>query len=171
MKGLVLALVVAIIAVLPHGVRAQGDDQHLADAVVSAMRAYSRLTIFDHVQSRVDAGIITLTGKVTIAQKKEELEQRLAELDGVRQVRNAIEVLPSSASDDVLRRKVGRAIYGNAAFWRYAALAHPPIHVIVEHGCVTLTGSVPSETERVLAGTLGAGHGEVTLTNALTTGR
>lgn len=172
MKRLLLAAVtVAMIAATPDSVRAQLDEAQLSDAVTRAVRGYSRLTIFDDVEARVQGDQVTLTGKVTVAQKKADLEQRVLEVAGVREVRNEIEVLPSSATDDALRRKVGRAIYGNPAFWRYAAVAHPPIHVLVENGSVTLTGSVPSDVERVLAGTLGAGHGELRLTNALKTRR
>ena len=36
--------------------------------------------------------------------------------------------------DDELRYRVARAIYGNPSFWNYAAMANPPIHIIVENG-------------------------------------
>jgi hyperosmotically inducible protein len=36
-------------------------------------------------------------------------------------------------------------------FWNYAIQVNPPIHVIVDHGHVTLTGVVNSEVERRVA--------------------
>jgi hyperosmotically inducible protein len=69
-------------------------------------------------------------------------------------VRNQIEVLPVSQFDDSLRLQIARAIYGNPAFWQYAAMTNPPIHIVVEHGRVTLTGVVNNEVERALARSL-----------------
>jgi osmotically-inducible protein OsmY len=50
-----------------------------------------------------------------------------------------------------LRFRIARAIYGNATFWGYGSRANPPIHVIVEHGHVTLEGVVNSDVDRILA--------------------
>ena len=36
-------------------------------------------------------------------------------------------------------------------FWNYGLQTNPPIHVIVEHGRVTLKGAVNSEVERRMA--------------------
>ena len=88
---------------------------------------------------------------------------------GVRSVRNDILVLPVSQFDDELRYRVSRAIYGNPTFWNYAAMANPPIHIIVEGGHVTLAGVVNSNVERVLARSLATGLGELSVTNALKT--
>jgi hyperosmotically inducible protein len=90
-------------------------------------------------------------------------------VDGVKGVRNDISVLPPSPFDEDLRHKIARAIYGNAAFWRYAAMPNPPIHIVVEGGRVTLTGVVQSEVDRTLARSLATGLGEISLTNALRT--
>ena len=164
----VLAALLMLMASLPlHA--AQDDDRQLAEAVAVSVRAYSRLTIFDDVSTHVGAGVVLLEGKVTSAQKKEELGRRIAGLPGVRELRNEVDVLPSSTTDDALRRKVARAIYGNPAFWRYAALPQPPIRIIVQQGDVTLTGVVPSEADRVLAASLASGCGERSTTNALRT--
>jgi len=74
-----------------------------------------------------------------------------------------------SPYDDELRSRIARAIYGNPSFWNYAAMAHPPIHIIVERGHVTLTGVVNSNVERMLARSLASGLGELSVTNALRT--
>ena len=114
---------------------------------------------------------MTLIGKVTTLGKKEEIGKRIAAIDGVTAVRNEIDVLAASPSDDELRRRVARAIYGNAAFWRYAAMPTPPIRILVEQGRVTLTGVVGSDSDRMLARSLATGLGETSLSCELTTER
>jgi hyperosmotically inducible periplasmic protein len=142
-----------------------------ADAVAGkldrAVRQCPQVTIFDDVAARVDGSAVLLTGKVTSPLKKEELEKRVARIDGVGEVRNEIAVLPPLTSDDDLRHRVARAIYGNPSFWPYAAMANPPIHIIVERGHVILRGTVGSNTERTMARSLATGLGELSLTNEL----
>jgi osmotically-inducible protein OsmY len=140
--------------------------------IVRTVTSYSRYTVFDDVRAHVsEAGVVTLSGKVTMPVKKEDIARRVASVQGVRAVHNAIEILPASPSDDELRQRVARAIYGNSAFWRYAAMPTPPIRIIVERGRVTLTGVVSSETDRLLARSLASGHGETVLACELRTER
>ena len=76
----------------------------------------------------VENGVVTLTGKVTMPYKKSDIEKRVAGVDGVREVVNRIDVLPVSQLRRELRLRIARAIYGNSAFWQYAAMAqsaHP----------------------------------------------
>jgi len=149
--------------------RAQADD--LAAAIARSVTSYTRYTVFDDVHAQVEGTVVTLTGKVTTPGKKEEIGKRIAAIDGVTAVRNDIDVLAASPSDDELRRRVARAIYGNAAFWRYAAMPTPPIRILVEHGRVTLTGMVGSDSDRMLARSLATGLGEASLSCELTTER
>jgi hyperosmotically inducible periplasmic protein len=93
----------------------------------------------------------------------------VANISGVRQVQNKIEVLPVSQFDDELRYRIARAIYGNPTFWHYAAMANPPIHIVVERGHVTLSGVVNSNVERALARSLATGFGEFSVKNELKT--
>jgi hyperosmotically inducible protein len=137
--------------------------------VSSQVLRYTQFTIFDSVHANVDNGIVTLTGKVTMPYKKNDIEKRVARVDGVREVHNQIDVLPVSIHDDELRRRIARAIYGNSAFWNYAAMANPPIHVIVERGRVTLEGVVNSEVERMLARSLATSFDAFSVTNNLKT--
>jgi hyperosmotically inducible protein len=139
------------------------------DAVARSINGYTRFTVFDDVSIQNDDGTITLRGKVTMPFKRDDIGRRVEAVQGVRAVRNEITVLPVSIYDDLLRRRIARAIYGNPAFWRYAAISNPPIHIIVEHGRVTLTGVVPSEVDRALARSLATGLGEFSVVNALRT--
>jgi osmotically-inducible protein OsmY len=144
-------------------------DVKLADDIGRAVTGYVRLTIFDDINATVENGMVVLTGRVTMPYKKDDLEKRIAGIDGIRGVRNDIGVLPVSQFDDELRYRVSRAIYGNPSFWNYAAMANPPIHIIVEGGHVTLAGVVNSNVERMLARSLATGLGELSVTNALKT--
>ena len=148
--------------------REQEDLQVFRDISKQVLR-YSRFTIFDSVHAAVDAGVVTLTGKVTMPFKRTDIERRVARVDGVREVRNQIEVLPVSINDDELRHRIARSIYGNSSFWNYAAMANPPIHVIVERGHVTLEGVVNSNVERMLARSLASQHLAFSVTNNLKT--
>lgn len=130
---------------------------------------YTQFTIFDSVHANVDDGVVTLTGKVTMPYKRNDIEKRVARVEGVREVRNEITVLPVSQFDDELRFRIARAIYGNSAFWNYAAMVNPPIHVIVEGGRVTLEGVVNSNVERMLARSIASSFGAFSVENALKT--
>jgi hyperosmotically inducible protein len=144
-------------------------DSRLAADIVDSVNTYPRFTIFDDVSLSVEHGLVTLTGKVTMPYKRDEIAQRVARIDGVREVQNRIDVLPVSPFDDDLRYRIARAIYGNPSFWNYAAMANPPIHIIVEHGRVRLTGVVNSNVERMLARSLATGWGELSVSNELRT--
>jgi hyperosmotically inducible protein len=121
------------------------------NAVAKAVNNYERYTIFDNVNIGVTDGMVTLTGEVTSPIKREELEKRIAKVDGVIQVRDEITVLPLSPADDQLRYRIARAIYGNENFWAYGQQMPGPIHIIVEDGRVTLTGVVGDDVDRMMA--------------------
>lgn len=127
------------------------EDLQIFRDVQRQVLRYTHFTIFDSISADVDEGVVTLTGRVTMPYKKTDIERRVREVSGIREVHNRIEVLPASQSDDRLRYNIARAIYGHPAFEPYARMVNPPIHVIVERGRVTLEGVVNSEVERALA--------------------
>jgi hyperosmotically inducible periplasmic protein len=137
--------------------------------VAEEVRQYTRFTIFDDVNAAIDAGVVTLSGKVTAPFKKDEIAARVAQVQGVREVRNDLAVLPVSPFDDELRLRIARAIYSNPSFWHYASMANPPIHIVVEHGRVTLTGVVATNVERMLARSLATTFGAFSVRNELKT--
>ena len=145
------------------------QDLQVVNDIATAVNRYPQFTIFDDVNIGVKDGLVTLTGKVTMPYKREEIEKRVAKIDGVRQVRNEIGVLPVSQFDDQLRYRIARSIYDNPNFWNYAMGPNPPIHIIVEHGRVTLTGVVQSEVDRMLARSLATHLGAFSVTNNLKT--
>jgi len=144
------------------------DLQVLKDVATSVQR-YTRFTIFDDVSASVKDGVVTLTGKVTMPFKHDEIAKRVAKIDGVTAVRDEIGVLPVSQFDDELRVRIARSIYGNSNFWNYGIMPNPPIHIVVEHGRVTLTGVVQSEVDRMLARSLATQFGALSVKNDLKT--
>jgi hyperosmotically inducible protein len=138
--------------------------------ITKQVRQYTRYTIFDDVSVRLtDDGVAVLTGKVTMPFKKDDIGRLVGRVQGVSSIQNDISVLPVSPFDDELRYRISRAIYGNSAFWQYAAMANPPIHIVVENGRVTLSGVVQNNVERMLARSLATTFGAFSVKNELKT--
>jgi osmotically-inducible protein OsmY len=144
-------------------------DTRIVEDILATVNASPHFTIFDNIDAHVLDGVVTLTGKVTMGYKRDEIEKRVAAVPGVHQVVNEIGVLPASSFDDELRQRIARAIYGNSNFWNYAVMAHPPIHIIVERSRVTLVGVVRSEVDRRLAHAVATQFGALSVTNDLKT--
>ena len=165
----VFVLVFALGMAPVSGFAGQHENLRILDDVAAAVNAYPQFSIFDDVSARVDDGVVTLTGKLTMGYKRDELQRRVAGIAGVRQVVDQLTVLPVSGFDDDLRQRIARAIYGNSNFWNYAILPNPPIHIVVDRSHVTLTGVVRSEVDRRLAQALATQFGALSVTNALKT--
>jgi hyperosmotically inducible protein len=148
---------------------ADRPDHVVFNDVAREVRRYVHYTIFDDVNASVESGTVTLTGAVTMPYKKDDIGKRVARVAGVRTVRNLITVLPVSNFDDGLRYRAARAIYGNPNFWNYAAMANPPIHIVVDRGRITLSGVVFSDVDRMLARSAASSLGAFSVTNALKT--
>lgn len=179
MKTLFAALFVSLLSIT--SAFAQGDaagpaanpterkDLQVFNDIADQVNRYTQLTIFDSISASVDDGRVVLSGWVTMPFKKDDLERRVRKVDGVMTVDNKIGVLPVSQFDDELRFRIARAIYSHSSFWNYAAMANPPIRVVVNRGRVTLEGVVQSNVERMLARSLASGFGEFELKNELKT--
>jgi hyperosmotically inducible protein len=167
--GLVAAGLALTAQMAGAGQADQRKDFQVAKDIAASVRGYSQFTIFDEVTGNVHDGVVSLTGKVTMPYKRDDIGRRVAKVDGVRQVENKLEVLPVSPSDDALRYRIARSIYGNSNFWNYATMANPPIHILVEHGRVTLAGVVNSNVDRMLARSLASQFGVFSVTNNLKT--
>jgi osmotically-inducible protein OsmY len=144
-------------------------DLQILNDVSNAVTRYTQFTIFDDVSANITNGVVTLTGKVTMPYKRSDIAKRVEKVNGVTSVIDKLDVLPVSMFDDQLRHRIARAIYGNSNFWNLAASANPPIHIVVDHGHVTLTGVVQSDVDRMLARSLATGFGEFSVKNELKT--
>jgi osmotically-inducible protein OsmY len=127
------------------------SDASIAEEAAENVRRYVFFTIFDDIDLSVDDGVVVLNGKVTMPYKKEAFGDLAARVNGVQEVKNNIQTLSVSSFDDQLRYAIARNIYGEPIFWHLAIQGNPPIHIVVEHGNVTLTGVVNSDVERRVA--------------------
>ena len=164
----IAAVAVVLTMSAPAFAADQGNLQLFREVSKQVLR-YPHFTVFDNVQAQVNEGVVTLTGNVTMPYKSSDLEKRVTKITGVNQVVNQIAVLPVSQFDDELRLRIARAIYGNSNFWGYGSMVNPPIHIIVDHGHVTLEGVVNSNVDRAMARSLASGFTSFSLTNNLKT--
>lgn len=162
-----LAVALALLLVVRPLAAGQSSDAALAERVAEAVRQYVHFGIFDDIGIQVENRSVTLTGRVTMPYKKDDIAARVKKIDGVRELTNNVEVLPVSIFDSNLRDRLARAIYGNPAFRHYASMVNPPIHIVVENGRVTLTGAVNSEVEKQLAYSLAQLPGVFNVRNEL----
>ncbi len=130
---------------------ATATDSDIAAKAAHEIRMYSRYTIWDNINIRVNAGNLELLGQVSQPFKKADLQRIVQRVPGVVSVANELEVLPVSFNDDNLRMRVARAIYRDPTLSRYAIQAVPPIHISVNNGHVTLEGVVNNDLEKQVA--------------------
>ena len=165
--GLLILVFAVARQAAPQAASPQAGDDAIATAVAASIRGYVHFSIFDDVNIAVNGRAVTLTGRVTMPFKRDDIGARVSKIDGVHSVVNEIGVLPVSPIDQNLRVKIARAIYSHPSFWQYASMANPPIHIVVERGRVTLTGRVNSDVERMLAYSLAQVDGTLGVTNQL----
>ena len=148
---------------------ADKENLQLFKAVQKQVLNYTHFTIFDSVNTQINEGTVVLTGWVTMPYKSTDIERRVGRVDGVAKVVNNIKVLPVSQFDDNLRYRIARAIYSSPQFRGYGSMVNPPIHIIVEHGRVTLEGVVNNNVDRMIARSIASNFLSFDLKNDLKT--
>ena len=124
--------------------------------------------VFDHISYRVDDSTVTLSGKVARARNKNDAENAVEKITGVKQVINNIEILPPSPFDDRIRLRVLRSFAAKGLF-RYLQEPNPIVHLIVDGGRLTLEGYVANRGDYNLMNILANGVSDVfSVTNNLT---
>jgi hyperosmotically inducible protein len=169
LKQATLAGALVLLSAAIATAQAPPKNLDVLNAVSRTVNTYSFFTIFDDVSASVHDGVVTLTGKVTMPHKRTDIEARVKALNGVRGVEDKIEVLPVSFFDDALRYRIARAIYSNPNFWYAANMSNPPIHVIVDHGHVTITGVVTNNMDKAIVRSLAGQSGAFSITMDLKT--
>lgn len=142
-------------------------DAQLEKRVADAILGEPRYGVFDSVGAAVEDGVVLLQGSVRQPWLKDSFDRRVADIEGVREIRNEIRIAPTSNYDDRLRLQLYRLIYGDDMFVRYSNWANPPIRIVVEHGKVTLTGIVNSPVEQTRLGMIARGTLAFKVTNAV----
>lgn len=113
----------------------------MADPGISPMR----------VNVDTDDGVVTLFGTVDSAEKKARAESEVKKIGGVKQVENALQIVPDVAaarveeSDDRLTAAVRERIAARPS------LSDAKIDVATENGVVRLKGQVASQRDRLTA--------------------
>lgn len=155
-KAIFLKLIGIGCAVLLASLLAFAEEHKWAGRTLSDLewRIHEELTmvpfhgVFDTVRFELRDKTVVLSGQVLRESVKANAERVVKRLDGVENVINQIEVLPSSRRDDAIRMNVYRAIYEKEPLEQYGTRAVPPIHIIVKDTHVTLEGAVDSEADR-----------------------
>jgi hyperosmotically inducible protein len=108
--------------------------------------------IFDWLEAGVERdGSVILRGQVVRPSTKDDAEERVKKLEGVKGVVNQIEVLPLSTFDDETRIATYRRLAAESSLTKYFTQAVPPIHIIVKNGRLTLKGIVASAMDAQVA--------------------
>jgi osmotically-inducible protein OsmY len=141
--------VVNLLRVVPETPRSDSDIREDAEAAVLRWERYGP---FDAVGVEVEDGTVKLSGWVESPFKRNEVEERLAQIDAVRDVLNNLRVQGFSRSDVQLRLEIHTRIYSDPLFERWKDLPDPPVRVYVNRGRVTLAGTVGSSVEQVAVG-------------------
>ncbi len=143
------------------------SDAQLQKRVADAILREPRYGVFDSVGVAVQDGVVVLQGSVYQPWLKDSFDHRVAQVVGVKDIKNEIWIAPASNYDDRLRAQLYRRIYGDDMFVRYSNWAEPPIRIVVENGNVTLTGIVNSPVEQVRLGMIARGTLAFKVTNAV----
>lgn len=139
--------------------RIQVAGKQVPDAVLQATLnrklSYDRYGyghVFNNLVASVNDGVVTLDGEVRWDPDKDSALGLVNNEAGVKDVIDRVKVLPTSMSDDELRARVFRALYGDASLSKYGTDPAAPIRIVVDNGHVALYGSVISEADRNIAG-------------------
>src|SRR5689334_9322717 len=82
----------------------QNAEQRLQREVRHELLMLPYLNVFDNLSYKVEGYKVTLMGQVTQPVLKSDAENVVKRIEGVEQVDNQIEVLPTSPMDDGIRR-------------------------------------------------------------------
>ena len=145
----VAKIVINEIRVFPEVTR---SDRAIRKDAEEAVYTYARYGVFDAVGISVDQGVVSIEGFVNDSVRRREIEQRVARVDGVRDVHNDLRLQGTSAYDQRLRLQMFARIYNDPLFEQYASWSEPPVRVFVDRGRITLAGTVRSKVEQVALG-------------------
>ena len=128
-------------------------DAELRETLANKLR-YDRIgygIVFNSLTVAVDAGTVTVGGKVRDYPDRDSAIAIVETTPGVRDVVDEIDVAPVSNSDDGLRLRLARAIYGQPSLQKYAIDPQAPIRIVVKNGNVELSGVVLNDADRQIA--------------------
>ena len=107
---------------------------------------------FNYVTASSDDGVVTFSGETRNEFERDYALWLVDNTAGVKDVIDNINVAPASIFDDRIRITALRAIYRDPVLSRYAIDPAKPIRIVVDHGHLTLYGTVASTLEKQVAG-------------------
>lgn len=140
---------VAVMADPPSGPAT--NDAQLAKRVRHELLMLPYYGVFDNLAYNINGGTVTLYGQVVRPTTRSSAERVVKKLPGVARVVNNINVLPLSSFDDQIRAATYRSIARAGGLYRYLMGGNPSLHIIVDHGHVTLEGVVSGKGDKTLA--------------------
>lgn len=130
-------------------------DQELSAKLVKAIE-YDRVgygtTPFNAISVTVRDGIVTLGGHAYGPVDADSAAAVAANMKGVKDVVNDIQVDPPSPMDDSIRIRTFRTIYGFPSLTKYAMDPGKSVRISVQNGHVTLYGVVANQVDKDTAG-------------------
>ena len=106
----------------------QESDADLALFLGPAIDRYPYYTMFDYIDAVIRNGTVTLTGWVLPQGKKaQELEEEVAKVRGVQEIRNQIVTLTPSQNDDSIREDLFDRISSSEYFEQFANVEEPAV--------------------------------------------
>jgi hyperosmotically inducible periplasmic protein len=126
--------------------------ERLGEKISKELVTLPNYDVFDNfLFSLNEKDVVTLSGQVRLPSLKADAERVVGNVEGVREVINRIEVLPTSSFDDDIRHDAFLRIYSQPQLNRYALRAIPSIRIIVNRGKLTLEGMVADELDKNMA--------------------
>jgi osmotically-inducible protein OsmY len=107
---------------------------------------------FNVLTLAVKNGVVTLGGEVADYPSYTDALAIVANTKGVKDVVNQVKVAPTSFTDDNLRLRLYRAIYGDTVLSRYGMDPSKPIRILVDNGHVALYGKVDNQADVSIPG-------------------
>src|SRR4029077_14478538 len=140
----------------------KAEESELSHEIRHQLFVLPYYSVFDYITFTLDGDKVTLTGYVLRPTLRANAEAAVKSREGVSSIKNLIEVLPKSSTDDDSRRAVYRAVFEDSTLQRYAVSEVPVIHILLRNGEVTLEGVVSTDAEKNLASTRASGVSGVT---------
>jgi hyperosmotically inducible protein len=107
---------------------------------------------FNYITASVQDGVAILSGETRTDVDRDSALWIANNMPGVKEVVNDIRVAPVSNFDDDIRLAAMRAIYRDPVLGRYAIDPAAPIRIVVNHGKLSLYGTVENTMDKNVAG-------------------
>ena len=142
--GFILTSVLSLMLAIPTGIHAQAPSDAQIRADVQKGLGNKR---FSDVQVTVNNGVVTLNGQVQRFSDKEDAERKAHHVKDATAISNQIEVaVPEGISDAALHEKLAKGlVYDRVG---YGTTVYNNITLNVDHGVVTLGGTVYGPTDK-----------------------